>query len=70
AAHAATVKSLETELAALRAEKDKATQANFDFAHDVELTRIQKRTAELEIQRLVEMVARKSATTAGLVFAP
>jgi hypothetical protein len=34
----------------------------------VELARIQKRTTELEIQRLVEMVARKSGTTAGVVF--
>ncbi len=70
AAHAATVKKLEVELAALRAEKDKAIQANFDFANDVELTRIQKRTAELEIQRLVEMVARKGGTTAAITFAP
>ena len=70
AAHAATVKKLEAQLDSLRAEKDKAIQANFDFAHDVELTRIQKRTAELEIQRLVEMVARKGGTTSGIALAP
>jgi hypothetical protein len=70
AEHAATVKKLEAQLTALRAEKDTAIKTNFDAARDVELARIQKRTAELEIQRLVEMVARKSGTTTGVVFAP
>jgi len=70
AEHAATIKKLDAELAALRAAKEAAAKANFDAARDVELARIQKRTAELEIQRLVEMVARKSGTTAGVIFAP
>jgi len=70
AEHLATVKKLEAQLDALRAEKDVSTKANFGSARDVELARIEKRTAELEIQRLVEMVARKSGTTAGIVFTP
>lgn len=65
----AEVKALEAKLAALRAEKDKASQTSFDFAKDVEAARIQKRTAELEIQRLVEMVARQGGTTLGSVTA-
>lgn len=70
AEHAATVKKLEAELAALRAQKDAAIQANFDQAREVELARIERRTAELETQRLVEMLARKNGTSAGLSFAP
>jgi ABC-type Na+ efflux pump permease subunit len=70
AEHAATLKKLEAELTALRAEKDAAIQSSFDFARDVELARIQKRTAELEIQRLVGMVARKNGAAASLAFAP
>jgi hypothetical protein len=62
-------KALETKLAALRAEKDKLSQSVFDFDKEVETARIAKRNAELEIQRLVEMVARKGGTTLGTVTA-
>ena len=65
----AETKSLETKLAALRADKDKATQAAFDFELAIEQARVSKRTAELEIQRLVEAVARKGGTTLGSVTA-
>ncbi|MEN9840734.1 MAG: hypothetical protein RL376_534 [Verrucomicrobiota bacterium] len=65
----AEIKALEAKLAALRAEKDKATQASFDFDIEIEKARVAKRTAELEIQRLVEMVARKGGTTLGSVTA-
>lgn len=61
--NAAEAKALEAKLAALRAEKDKAGQTAFDVAKDVEAARIRKRNAELEIQRLVEAVARKAGTT-------
>jgi hypothetical protein len=69
AEHAATVKKLEAELTALRAAKDAATQANFDQAREVEQARIERRTAELETQRLVEMLARKNTTSSSLDFA-
>ncbi len=65
----AEIKTLEAKLAAFRAEKDKATQAAFDFEIEIEKARVAKRTAELEIQRLVEMVARKGGTTLGSVTA-
>ena len=65
----AEVKTLEARLATLRAEKDRASQAVFDAAKAVEAARIQKRAAELEIQRLVEMTARRAGTTLGSVTA-
>lgn len=65
----AEANTLETKLAALRAEKDKLSQSAFDFDKEVETARIAKRNAELEIQRLVEMVARKGGTTLGGVTA-
>ncbi|MCX6936497.1 MAG: hypothetical protein NTU80_01150 [Verrucomicrobia bacterium] len=65
----AEIKALEAKLASLRADKDKATQAAFDFEIEIEKARVAKRTAELEIQRLVEMVARKGGTTLGSVTA-
>ncbi len=67
--HAAEARVLEEKLATLRAEKDRASQAAFDLATEVEAARIWKRNAELEIQRLVEAVARKAGTTLGPVAA-
>lgn len=68
--NAAELKTLEARLAALRAEKDAATQANFDLDLDVEKARVAKRTAELEIQRYVEMVARKAGATLSAPATP
>ncbi len=65
----AEARALEAKLSALRAEKDRAAQAGFDAALAVEAARVQKRSAELEIQRLVEMTARKAGTTLGGVSA-
>lgn len=67
--NAAELKALEAKLAALRAEKDLAVQAGFDFDLEIEKARVAKRAAELEIQRLVEMTARKAGTTLGSVAA-
>lgn len=67
--NAAEAKALENQLSELRAEKDRAGQAAFDLAKNVEAARIQKRNAELEIQRMVEAVARKAGTTLGDVTA-
>lgn len=61
----ADAKLLEAKLTALRAEKDTLAQSAFDYDQQVETARIAKRNAELEIQRLVEMVARKGGTTLG-----
>ena len=65
----AELKTLEAKLATLRAEKEKAVRASFDFDLEIEKARVAKRAAELEIQRLVEMTARKAGTTLGPVAA-
>lgn len=65
--NAAELKALEAKLSALRTEKDKAVQTGFDFDLEIEKARVAKRNAELEIQRLVEMTARKAGTTLGAI---
>ncbi|MCX6938341.1 MAG: hypothetical protein NTU80_10675 [Verrucomicrobia bacterium] len=65
----AELKTLETRLTAARAAREQAAQANFDQAFEIEKARVQKRNAELEIQRLVEIVARKSGASLGPVGA-
>lgn len=67
--NAAELKALQAKLTAVREEKDRATQANLDFDLEVEKARVAKRSSELEIQRLVEMVARNRGTTLGAVTA-
>ncbi len=61
---------LETELAALRAAKDKATLDYLDISKRLELSRIARRTAELEVQRTTEMIARKASDAAMAKFVP
>lgn len=52
---------LESELSATRAAKDKANREAFELLKGVELAKIAKRTAEMEVQRMTEMVSRKAA---------
>jgi len=52
---------MEIELSALRAAKEKLNREAFDLAKQVERGKIDRRTAELEIQRTVEIIARKAA---------
>jgi len=54
-------KALEAQLDALRKEKDKISREAFDIAKQVELARVARRNAELEIQRLTEMVSKRAA---------
>ena len=58
--------SLEKQLAELRATKEKRTRDLLDTATDAELSAIAKRNAELEILRMTEMIARKTAGTSLL----
>jgi hypothetical protein len=67
--NAAELKVLEAKLKSLREEKDQAIQAGLDFDLEVEKARIAKRACELEIQRLVEMIARKNGTSLAPVAA-
>jgi hypothetical protein len=50
----------EAELERLHRQKDQLTRDVFEAAKQVELAKVAKRTAELEIQRTVELVARKA----------
>ncbi|MBI5690375.1 MAG: hypothetical protein HZC55_09775 [Verrucomicrobia bacterium] len=63
------VTALEQELDRLRKEKDKTSRESFDLAKQVELARIARRNAELEIQRMTEMVHRR-ASDSSLVRPP
>jgi hypothetical protein len=66
--------SLEQELDRIRKEKDRLSRETFDFAKEVELARIARRNAELEIQRMTEMIARRagesSMTRPPVIAAP
>ena len=45
----------------LHKEKDKASREAFDLAKNVELAHVARRNAEIESQRLVEMISRRAA---------
>jgi hypothetical protein len=60
---AAEITALEAKINQVLADKDKVSRANFDEARAIELARIAKRNAEMEIQRMTEMVARKAGQT-------
>ena len=53
--------ALELQLTDLRAQKEKLNREAFDLAKQVELGKINRRTAEMEIQRIVTMIANKAA---------
>lgn len=55
---------LEQELANLRATKEKANRETFELNKQVERGQIDKRSAEFEIQRLTDMIARKASDSA------
>jgi chromosome segregation ATPase len=52
---------LELQLASLRAEKEKLNREAFDLAKQVELGKINRRDAEMEIQRITAMIASKAS---------
>ncbi|MEO6245430.1 MAG: hypothetical protein ABIQ12_08330 [Opitutaceae bacterium] len=52
---------LEAELENLRKERDKTSREAFDIAKQVELARVARRNAELEIQRMTEMVIKRAS---------
>ena len=55
-----TIDRLESELDRAHKQKDQATRESFELAKQVELAKVAKRNAELEIQRTVEMVSRRT----------
>lgn len=60
-AYSKEISALEVELNRLRTEKEKLNRDAFEFAKQVEQARIAKRNAELEIQRMTDMIARRAA---------
>jgi len=56
--------ALDTELTNLRAAKEKLIRESFELDKKVELAKIDRRNAELEIQRMTEMVAKRAADSA------
>ena len=60
AASQKTIDGLEAELERLHKQKDQLSREGFDIAKQVEAAKVAKRTAELEIQRTVDLVAKKS----------
>lgn len=55
------VSKLEIDLDTLKKTKDKASRDSFDLLKQVERAKVDRRSAEIEIQRLTEMVARKAS---------
>ena len=53
----------EKKIVAQRGEREARARAAFEQEREIELIRIAKRNAELEIQRLTEIVARKAGTS-------
>lgn len=58
------IADLERELAGLRTQKEAANRENLELLKKVELARIAKRNAELNIQRMTEMISRRAAASA------
>jgi hypothetical protein len=59
--YAKRVSNLEIELDTLRKNKETLNREAFEFAKQVELARANKRNAELEIQRMTDMIAKRAA---------
>lgn len=62
-------KELELEIARLITDRERITREAFDLAKQVELAMVAKRNAELEEQRLTEMIARR-ATESSMTKLP
>ena len=64
------VNDLELQLAKLRDQKEDLNRETFDLQKKVELAKIERRTAEMEVQRMVGMVATKLDTSPLLTPPP
>lgn len=62
--YAKEIAALELELSQVRAAKNKADDEAFELSKAVEIGKIARRTAEMEIQRKTEMISRKAAESA------
>ncbi len=53
------IADLEKEIGALREKREQTNRESFDLAKQVELAKIDRRTAEMDLQRMYEMIAQK-----------
>ena len=63
------VGALEISISQARSNKEKLNRETFDLAKEVELTKINRRNAEIEIQRMVEVAGKKVADS-SVAIAP
>lgn len=61
---------LEIQISQTRTDKEKLNRETFDLAKAVEQTKINRRNAELEIQRMIDMVAKKLTENSVVVPPP
>jgi hypothetical protein len=61
---------LEIQISQARTDKEKLNRDTFDLAKQVEQEKINRRNAELEIQRMMEMVATKLASNSIIIPPP
>lgn len=62
--------ALELQLNELRTQKEKSNREVFELSKRVELAKVDRRTAELEIQRLVDMVAQRVGASSLAAMPP
>ena len=64
------IASMQNDIANLRAKRESLSRESFDAAAKVELAKIDRRNAELEIQRMYDMVAQKVADSSMTKLPP
>ena len=64
------VGALEIGISQARSNKEKLNRETFDLAKEVELTKINRRNAEIEIQRMVEVAGKKVADSSVAIAPP
>ena len=60
---------LELQISQARTDKEKLNTETFDIAKEIELTKINRRNAELEIQRMIDMLGKK-LTASSIILPP
>jgi len=64
------VGALEISISQARSNKEKLNRETFDLAKEVELAKVNRRNAEIEIQRMVEVAGKKVADTSVAIAPP
>jgi hypothetical protein len=64
------VGGLEISISQARSNKEKLNRETFDLAKEVELAKVNRRNAEIEIQRMVEIAGKKVADSSVAVLPP